>query len=193
VADVTDIFGGEIHSAANAAVLTSKLSQIASGFLYVDDADLRGNQHVVLHDEKLKAVSDIIAGNGGWPVLVFYRFDVERQLLQEHFPQARLATETGVIKAWNRGEVPILIAHPASAGHGLNLQYGGHTIVWMSLPWSLEHWQQANKRLARSGQEHPVVIHRVMARQTVDYNIFRSLTEKDAVQGSILEYLESPL
>lgn len=193
VADLTDIFGGELHSAANAAILTSKLSQISTGFLYVDEADIRGNQYVELHDEKTKAVKEIVEANGGWPVLIFYRYDVEKQRLLKAFPEARVATETGVVKDWNAGKVPVLIAHPQSAGHGLNLQYGGHTIVWVTLPWSLEEWQQANKRLARSGQEHPVVIHRIMGRNTVDHTIYRSLHDKDLVQGSILEYLESPL
>lgn len=86
-----------------------------------------------------------------------------------------------------------MLAHPQSAGHGLNLQHGGHTIVWTSLPWSLEDWEQANKRLARSGQTHPVVIHTVMGRRTIDHLIYGALQAKADVQGSILEYLESPI
>lgn len=193
VVDMKDIFGeGETHTAAGAAILTSKLSQISAGFLYVDDADIRGMKHAVLHGEKVNAVREVVEGTGS-PVLVFYRYEVEKNFLKAAFPEARLASEPGVTKAWNRGEVPILIAHPASAGHGLNLQYGGHTIVWTTLPWSLEEWQQANKRLARSGQEHPVVIHRVMAKNTIDHMIYAALTDKAATQNRILEYLESPL
>jgi hypothetical protein len=120
---------------------------------------------------------------------------VLKRTLHEYHP--RTINEPGVIQAWNRGEVRVLLAHPQSAGHGLNLQHGGHTIVWTTLPWSLEDWEQANKRLARSGQKNPVVIHRVMAVHpnggTVDHIKHDRLAGKGDVQGLLMAHLESPL
>lgn len=193
IVDLKEIFDGEVHTAANAAVLTSKLSQIAAGFVYVDDADLREMAYTWLHDEKLKAVGEIVEGTGGSPVLVFYRFRPEREALLRAFPEARTIDEPGVIDAWNAGQVPLLLAHPQSAGHGLNLQHGGHTIVWTSIPWSLEDWQQANKRLVRQGQKHPVVIHTLLAKGTVDPRIRARLDDKTSVQDTLLAFMESPV
>lgn len=193
VADLRDIFAGEIHTAANAAVLTSKLSQIAAGFLYVDDADLRDGKYSVLHGAKVDAALEVVEAAGGSPVLVFYRFRAELDALRRALPAARTVDEPGVIDDWNAGRVPVMLAHPASAGHGLNLQHGGHTIVWTSLPWSSEEWEQANKRLARQGQKHPVVIHQIMATGTVDSAIRTRLDDKISAQDALLAYLESPV
>ena len=192
IVDLQDVFGGEIHSAANAAVLSSKLSQISAGFLYVDDADIRDYRYQELHTEKISALREIVEGTGS-PVLVFYRFKAELEMLQKAFPEHATIRDPDVIKRWNRGEVPLLLAHPASAGHGLNLQHGGHTIVWTSLPWSLEEWEQANKRLARQGQKNPVVIHMLMGKGTVDSAVAEALQEKARIQDRLLAYLESPL
>ena len=191
VADLTMI-DGEVHTAQNAAVLTNKLSQISAGFLYVDDADLRSGAYTPLHREKLRALEEIVDGTGS-PILVFYRYRVERDLIASTFPQAVDIDAPGALERWNQGKVPLLLAHPASAGHGLNLQHGGHTIVWTSLPWSLEEWEQANKRLARQGQRHPVVIHLLMARKTVDGAILERLTTKADVQTALLRHLETRL
>lgn len=188
VADLS-LLGGEIHTAANAAVLTNKLSQISAGFLYPDEP---GGTVSELHREKCAAVTEVVEGTGS-PVLVFYRYKAEREQLLAALPGARTIEEPGVIPAWNEGRVPVLLAHPASAGHGLNLQHGGHTIVWTSLPWSLEEWQQGNKRLARQGQRHPVVIHVITAERTVDSAINERLTTKTSVQDALLKHLESPL
>jgi SNF2 family DNA or RNA helicase len=193
LADLREFFDGEVHSASSAAVLSSKLSQIAAGFMYVDDADIRDGKYDVLHREKVKAVQEIVEGTGS-PVLVFYRFKAELALLREALDGARLVTENGVIDEWNRGQVPIMLAHPASAGHGLNLQSGGYTAVWTSLPdWNLELWNQANKRLARQGQEHPVVIHRITAKGTIDSRMHDVLTGKAQVENALLDHLESLL
>lgn len=187
-----DLLGGEVHSAVNAATLTNKLSQISAGFMYVDDADIRGGKYDILHREKVRAVQEVIEGTGS-PVLVFYRYVAELELLKEALPQARTIDEPLVLDDWDLGLVPVLLAHPASAGHGLNLQHGGHTIVWTSLTWSLEEWSQANKRLARQGQKHPIVIHRIMAKKSVDYVIESRLEDKANVQDALLAHLESPI
>jgi SNF2 family DNA or RNA helicase len=194
VTDLRDIFGGEIHTAGNAAILSSKLSQVTAGFLYVDDADIRGSKYTRLHTEKVKAVEEIIEGTGGSPVLVLYRFRAELELLKEGLGErAHTIDSPHVVDRWNRGEIPVLLAHPASVGHGLNLQHGGHTAVWTSLPWSLEEWEQANKRLARQGQKHPVVVHTISATGTLDDFIATRLKSKARVQDNLLDYLESPI
>lgn len=187
-----DMLGGEVHSAKNTAILTSKLSQIASGFMYVDDADIRGGQYQILHKEKMKALAEVIEAHDS-PVLVFYIYEAELALIREAIPFAQHLDEDGVLDAWDRGEVRVMLAHPASASHGLNLQHGGHTIVWSTLTWNLEEWDQANKRLARQGQKHPVVIHKIMARRTVDYVKEARLEGKHDVQKALLDHLESPL
>lgn len=192
VVDLRELFGGEVHTAKNAAILTSKLSQISAGFLFVDDQDIRRGQYVVLHREKMKAAREVVESVDS-PMMIAYRFIPERKMLQEEFPEARLITEKGAIEDWNAGRVPVMLAHPASAGHGLNLQHGGHHLLWTSLDWSLELWEQMNKRLNRSGQQHPVVIHTLMTNRAVDHLIRASLTGKAVVQDSLLAHLESPI
>lgn len=187
-----EIVGGERHYAANAAILTNRLSQVTAGFMFVDDADLRGGAYDVIHHDKVSAVVEIVEGTGS-PVLVFYNYLPERDMLQKALPQALTMDAPDVVARWNAGEVPVLLAHPASAGHGLNLQFGGHTVVWPTLPWSLELWEQANKRLARPGQRHPVVIHRLMSPRTVDDVKWSALTDKASVQDALMKHLESPL
>lgn len=191
--DLADLFGGEIHTAANAAVLTSRLSQMTAGFLYVDDAEFRNYEHTILHEEKIAALREIAESPREGGLLVFYRFAAERDMILRAFPEASTIDAPDVVKRWNRGEIPMLVAHPASAGHGLNLQHGGHTIVWTSPTWDLEHWDQANKRLARQGQKHPVVIHLILAKRTVDILIRNRLDEKSGTQQDLLAYLESPV
>jgi len=194
VADMS-LLGGEIHSAQNAAVLTSKLSQITAGFMYVDDADLRGRQYDILHKDKVQVLGEVVEGTGS-QVLVAYRYQAELALLQEGLGQlAHTLDEPDIINRWNanKGHVPVLLVHPASAGHGLNLQHGGHTLVWATTPWSLEEYQQTNKRLARQGQQHPVVIHHLVSPHTVDEAILQRLEGKKTVQQALLDHLESPL
>ena len=187
VADLS-ILGGVTHSATTAATVSNKLSQIAAGFIYDDD----GAGVDRIHSAKIDALREIVEGTDS-PVLVFYRYREEAAMIQEAFPEAVSVQESDSVKRWNQGEIPLLYAHPASAGHGLNLQHGGHTIVWTSLPWSLELWQQANKRLARQGQKHPVVIHTIEARGTLDPAIHRVLDQKASVQAALTSHLESLL
>ena len=192
--DLRDLFDGEIHTAANAAVLTARLSQMTAGFVYSDDAEFNGYQHTVLHDEKISALREIMETPREGGVLVGYRFTAERDMILQAFPDAaHTIDEPGVVKAWNRGEIPMLVAHPASVGHGLNLQHGGHTIVWTSPTWDLELWDQFNKRLARQGQQHPVVIHILLAKNSVDHLIRRRVDEKSDTQQGLLAFLESPI
>lgn len=183
---------GEVYTAANAAVLSGKLSQVNAGFIYPDEAGLSSTlDYDVLHREKVAAVSEVVEGNAGSPVLVFYRFRAERDMLQKAFPTARHINDRGVVSAWNAGLVPILLAHPASAGHGLNLQHGGHTIVWTSLPWSLEEWEQGNARLNRPGQRFQGVVHMVMVPRSIDSAIRTRLEDKTTAQQALLHYLET--
>lgn len=189
VADL-QMLGGEIHTAGSAAALTNKLSQMSAGFIYSDDVD---NPHYdTLHREKITAALEIVEGTGS-PVLIFYRFKAEKEMLLASIPGVVSIDMPGAIDDWNAGKIPVLLAHPASAGHGLNLQHGGHTIVWTTLPWSLEEWQQGNKRLARQGQKNPVVIHMLMADKMIDKVILETLNGKAFVQDNLLDYLESPL
>lgn len=193
VVDLRDIFGGELHTAGNAATLTARLSQMTAGFLYVDDAELHDYAYTWLHDQKLDALAEIMEAPREGGVLVFYQYTAERDRILARFKEAVHINEPDAIKRWDRGEVPMLVAHPASAGHGLNLQHGGHTEVWTSPTWDLEHWEQGIKRLARQGQKHPVVIHVLLAKKTIDYLVRSRLAGKARVQDDLLDYLESPV
>lgn len=182
---------GEEYSAANAAVLSGRLSQITAGFLYKDD---HSGEYQILHTNKIRAVEEVYEGTGS-PILVFYRFRAEAEMLRRTFKDKIHGPSTPEVqKRWNAGDLPILAAHPASLGHGLNLHKGpGHTAVWTTPPWSLEEWQQANRRLARPGQREQVITHIVETPRTVDRVILRSLAGKRGGQDALLEHLESPL
>lgn len=184
-----ELLGGEIFSASNAAVLTSKLLQLTSGFIFSDAQD---GTFTELHDEKLKALREIQDGTGD-NLLVAYNFIPERERIRKAFPEAQTIDEPGAYAAWNRGEVPMLLCHPASAGHGLNLQHGGHTAVWSSLTWDLELFQQFNGRLARQGQKHPVVIHMLVSPNTRDVQVAYRLTTKATTQANLLDHFRSPV
>lgn len=172
--------------ADSAAVLSNKLLQLANGAVYDEHRDI---QHI--HDAKLDALEDIIEAAVGNPVLVFYSYKHDLSRLQERFPQARALSGPEDIEAWNRREIPILLAHPASAGHGLNLQEGGNTIVWFGLTWSLELYQQANGRLHRQGQMERVIVHHLVAEGTVDEDVMQALAGKDANQAALLQALKA--
>lgn len=184
---------GTIHSAANAAILTSRLSQITAGFLYNDDQILNPGWSWI-HDGKVDALGEIIEATDS-PLLVFYRYRAELDRLLKKYPQATsVKGEKNVQERWNAGDIPLLLAHPASAGHGLNLQKGpGHTMVWTTLPTSLEEWDQANKRLHRQGQKNPVVSHVLHSPGTVDALDWARLVDKKSVQDALMDYLEAPL
>lgn len=180
--------GKTLFTAANAAVLSGKFSQMSAGFIYHDDAEFSG-KYTSLHTAKLDALDEVLEAATS-PVLVFYRFKAEKDAIKARHSEAREIKDAGVIKEWNAGRVPLLLAHPESAGHGLNLQAGGHTIVWTSLPWSSEQWAQGNARLARQGQKSPVVIHTLEASGTIDARIKDVLGGKVSAQRALLDYLE---
>lgn len=182
VVDLTLLGEGAIHTAANAAVATNKLSQIACGFIY-PDAEV-GGPPTRLNTAKLDALGDLI-DEAASPVLVFYRYAEEFTEMMQ-LPGARGLDSPNVLEDWNAGKVPLLLAHPASAAHGLNLQHGGHTAVWTSPPWSLELYLQANKRLARQGQRHRVVIHHLISPGTVDEAVMNRLAGRASVQEALL-------
>lgn len=170
---------------STAATTLGKLLQMANGACY-DDAGAVFH----LHDHKIDALADIIEASNGQPVLVFYSYRHDLDRLRERFPDGKDLINSEQITAWNEGKIPILFAHPAAAGHGLNLQEGGHIIVWFGLPWSLELYQQANARLHRQGQEQSVIVHHLLCEGTVDERVVSALQNKDATQRGLLEALK---
>ena len=162
----------------------TKLLQLSNGSAYADDGSVAR-----IHERKLDALEEIVDTTDG-PVLVFYSFRHDLQAIKDRIPEARELSGPGDISAWNRGEIRVLLAHPASVGYGLNLQDGGHVIVWYGLTWSLELYQQANARLHRQGQTRPVIIHHLIAEGTVDEQVMRALKAKDTGQAALLAALK---
>lgn len=178
----------------NSDVLQGKLLQLAGGALYTD---LATHSYDVFHDEKLDALEDIVDASTS-PLIVFYYYKSDFERIQKRFknklPQldSKDPNVKRVIEQWNDGEIPVLLAHPASVGHGLNLQDGGHTIVWFTLPnWNNDYYQQANKRLHRSGQEHPVNILHIIATNTIDEAMLQSIKSKEIVNSNLMEALDT--
>jgi SNF2 family DNA or RNA helicase len=189
---VLQLPGGDI-TAANAASLSGKLSQMANGAVYSDDQDI-----IRIHDRKLDALEDLVEAANGKPVLVAYwfRHDLERineRLKRIKIKFSRLDTSES-IKSWNSGELPVALIHPASAGHGLNLQHGGSTLIWFGLTWSLELYQQTIARLWRQGQtENTVVIQHIITKGTIDERILKALKKKDSTQSALINAVKADL
>lgn len=172
-------------SALNAAALAGKLLQLANGSIYSDDGEA-----ITVHNEKVKRLKELVETNEGKPMLVFYNFKHDLQAIKEAFPKAvELKTDDDVAK-WNKGNIQMLLAHPASAGYGLNLQAGGNIIVWYGLTWSLEQYQQANARLHRQGQTQPVIIHHLVTKGTMDEQVMKALARKEVGQDALLEAIK---
>lgn len=174
--------------AGSAAVLANKLLQVANGAVYDEVGEVKP-----IHNEKLKALDELIESAGGKPVLVFYGYQHDKDRLLQHLKKLkpRLLQSDKDIKDWNRGKIQVLLAHPASAGHGLNLQTGGNIIVWFGLTWSLELYQQANARLWRQGQKQTVVIHHIIAKDTIDERVMKALEDKDLSQAALIEAVKA--
>lgn len=181
------IESGETITAASAAALSNKLQQFANGAMY--DADRKVLQ---LHDEKIEKLKELVEAANGQPVLVAYTFkhDLDKIMdaLKEYKPVKLERPEQ--IADWNAGKINVLVTHPASAGHGLNLQKGGHIMIWYGLTWALELYQQFNARLYRQGQKKPVSIHHIIATDTVDEKIIKSLEGKDTTQRSLMDAIK---
>lgn len=181
------IESGETITAASAAALSNKLQQFANGAMY--DADRKVLQ---LHDEKVEKLKELVEAANGQPVLVAYSFkhDLDKimEALKEYKPVKLEKPEQ--IADWNAGKINVLVTHPASAGHGLNLQKGGHIMIWYGLTWALELYQQFNARLYRQGQKKPVSIHHIITTDTVDEKIIKSLDGKDTTQRSLMDAIK---
>lgn len=190
--DLVVALGDKEIDAGNAAALSNKLCQMANGAVYGED-----KLPVVIHDRKLDALEDLLEAANGKPVLVAYWFkhDLERirqRLHKLHIPFATMDSPQSIAR-WNKRELPVALIHPASAGHGLNLQAGGSTLVWFGLTWSLELYQQANARLWRQGQQETVVIHHIIADGTIDARILSALNKKDKSQAALIEAVRADL
>ena len=183
---VAQIKGKEID-AVNAAALSGKLLQMANGAVYDEDKN-----SLPIHDRKLDALEDLIEGANGKPVLIayWYRHDAER--IRKRFAVREIRASED-IEDWNAGKIPAAIIHPASAGHGLNLQAGGSTLIWFGLTWSLELYQQTNARLHRQGQKDTVVIHHIIAKGTIDEQVMKALRNKEKTQDALIDAVKANL
>ncbi len=178
--------------AANAAVLSGKLLQMANGAIYNDNHEMR-----VLHEKKLEALADLIEQANGQNVLVAYWFQHDHERIREYLTNLGYVTRDlktdADIAAWNAGRIQVGLISPASAGHGLNIQKGGHILIWFSLVWSLEMYQQTNARLWRQGQKEVVTIHHILTRDTVDEDVLKALERKDTTQRNLITAVKARL
>ena len=178
---------GKQIDALNAASLSNKLCQMANGCVYDDQ-----QQVVQIHHLKLDALEDFVEAANGKPVLIAYWFKHDLAQIKQRF-QVREIKTTQDINDWNAGKIPLALIHPASAGHGLNLQAGGSTLIWYGLTWSLELYQQTNARLWRQGQQQPVVIYHLITEGTIDENIMTALKQKDKTQLALINAVKANL
>lgn len=184
---VLELPGGEV-TAANAASLTLKLSQMANGAIYTDGKDV-----AAIHDRKLDALEDLVESANGKSVLVAYWFKHDKDRIRERM-EARELKEPQDFTDWNAGKIPVALIHPAPAGHGLNLQQGGSILIWFGLTWSLELYQQTNARLWRQGQaDKTVIIQHIVAKDTIDERILNVLEHKDGTQAALIEAVKADL
>lgn len=177
--------GDEEIDAANAATLSGKLLQMANGAIYNED-----KVAISIHDRKLDALEDLIEGANGKPVLVAYWYKHDLERIKKRFKVREIKTSKD-INEWNDGCIPVAVIHPASAGHGLNLQAGGSTLIWFGLTWSLELYQQTNARLWRQGQRDTVVIHHIITKDTIDEDVMRVLRMKAKTQDDLIQAVKA--
>lgn len=175
--------------AANAATLSLKLQQLAGGAIYNET----GDNYITIHDEKIQALTELVDQAQGNPMLVCYWFKHERDRILSAIPNARVLDTQQDFHDWNNGDIPVALIHPASAGHGLNLQAGGHIMVWYTTPWSLELYEQANARLHRQGQTEPVSIIHIDTADSIDQTVHEALTRKDTTQQALITAVKAQL
>lgn len=185
--DLITTIKGEDITASNAAALSNKLLQMANGAVYDDNGSV-----TQIHDRKLEKLEDIIEAANGKPVLIAYWFKHDLLRIQNRF-KVEVLTSSDSIKKWNGGKIQIAAIHPASAGHGLNLQAGGSTLVWFGLTWSLELYQQTNARLYRQGQTETVIIHHLIAKDTMDERVMDALNKKNNTQSALIDAVKATL
>ncbi len=173
--------------AVNAATLSNKLLQVANGAVYDENKNVK-----FIHDKKLDALEDLIEAAIGKPVLVYYAYKHDKDRILQRFSANEILTSKNIDK-WNNGEIQVAIAHPASTGHGLNLQTGGSTVIWFGLTWSLELYMQANARLWRQGQKETVVIHHIVSKDTIDEDVMKALKEKKSGQDELINAVKARL
>lgn len=173
--------------AINAAALSNKLLQMSNGAVYNDD-----KESLHIHDRKLDALEDLIEGANGKPVLVAYWFKHDLEKIKDRFDVREIKSAKD-ISDWNEGKIPVALIHPASAGHGLNLQGGGSTLIWFGLTWSLELYQQTNARLYRQGQDSTVVIHHILTKGTIDEDVMKALKAKEKIQDGLIDSVKARL
>nr|WP_315168696.1 DEAD/DEAH box helicase [Clostridioides mangenotii] len=180
----------EVVSAKSAAVVSNKLLQLANGAIYDDDKKVQE-----IHNAKLEALAEIIDTANEKPVLVFYSYKHDLDRIKEKFKKLnpREIKSDKDIKDWNAGKIKLLLCHPASTGHGLNLQAGGNIVVWFGLTWSLEYYQQANARLHRQGQKENVIVNHLICKGTIDEQVIEALESKDQTQSKLLEAVKAKL
>ena len=183
---VVQLRDGEID-AINAAALSGKLCQMANGAVYGED-----HLAVAFHDCKLDALEDLLEAANGNPVLIAYWFRHDLERIRKRFAVREIQTSQDIAD-WNAGGIPVAVIHPASAGHGLNLQAGGSTLIWFGLTWSLELYQQTNARLWRQGQKNTVVIHHIITKGTIDEQIMKALQRKEKTQASLIDAVKAQL
>lgn len=171
--------------AVNAAGLSNKLMQMANGAVYDENGAVK---HI--HDRKLEALEDLVEAANGKPVLIAYWYKHDLERIRKYVGAVELDTAEDM-KKWNAGEIPVAVIHPASAGHGLNLQAGGSTLIWFGLTWSLELYQQMNARLWRQGQKETVVIHHLTAKGTLDERVMEALEKKDCGQSALVDAVKA--
>jgi len=184
IAEISD----ETIVAPNAAAAANKCLQCSNGAIYTEEGEALN-----IHSLKLDALEGAVEEAAGAPVLIAYNFKSDAVRIQQKFGHSaceRLDQDPKTIERWNNGEIPILLAHPASAGHGLNLQAGGNIVIWFGLSWSLENYQQFNARLHRQGQGKPVFVHHIVAEKTIDQKVLRVLGEKEITQNGLLKAMK---
>lgn len=185
--DMVLSIGDDEIDAITAVALSNKLLQMANGAVYNNE-----KKSIVIHDRKLEALEDLIEGANGKPVIVAYWFKHDLERIKARFDVREIKTAKDIVD-WNEGKILVAVLHPASAGHGLNLQAGGSTIIWFGLTWSLELYQQTNARLYRQGQENTVVIHHIITKGTHDEDVTKALTLKEKIQDALINSVKARL